>query len=71
MRTIKTFGSFINESENNIEKYVDDLLENKFEKLFDILGLDLPAELEGEEYEEAKQKVIEYFEQNPEQIGKV
>lgn len=34
MRTIKTFGNFINESENNIEKYVDDLLENKFEKLF-------------------------------------
>lgn len=42
---------------------------------FDILGLDLPSELQGEEYEErfeeAKQKAIEYFEQNPEQIGKV
>lgn len=56
-------------------EFVDSLLKgNDYSKLFKLVGIELPKEIEGSEiddlFDEVKNKAIEYFIDNPEQIGK-
>ena len=56
-------------------EFVDSLLKgNDYDKLFKLVGMELPKEIEGSEldelFDEVKDKAIEFFIDNPEQIGK-
>lgn len=59
-------------SYDDAEAYVLYLLNNRYEELFDTLGLDMPQELYGEQFEnafeEAKNLGIEYYMHHPEEI---
>lgn len=87
LNKLKSFENFVNDDnrgdgtmypEHNIalkeraRKYVEYMLHHKFEELFDILGLDMPMELQGEYFEnsfdEAREEGIKYFIENPEEI---
>ena len=85
MKYIKTYENF-NDNEQSSEntpidpvlksqvtKYVDEQLGSQnFHEIFDIIGVDMPQTLEGEEFEEkmdlAKEKAIDYFMRNTERM---
>jgi len=85
MKHIKTYENF-NDNENSnqntpidpvlksqVTKYVEEQLGSQnFHEIFDIVGIDMPQTLEGEEFEEkmdlAKEKAIDYFMRNPERM---
>ena len=84
-RNIKKFENF-NDNDQSVEntpidpvlksqvtKYVDEQLGSQnFHEIFDIIGVDMPQTLEGEEFEEkmdlAKEKAIDFFMRNPERM---
>jgi len=87
MKYIKTYENFndndnINSSnttpidpilKSQVTKYVEEQLGSQnFHEIFDIVGIDMPQTLEGEEFEEkmdlAKEKAIDYFMRNPERM---
>ena len=83
LKHLKTFENF-NDNERSLEntpidpklksqvtKYVEDQLGSQnFHEIFDIIGIDMPQTLEGDEFEEkmdlAREKAIDYFMRNPE-----
>ena len=84
-RFLKTFENFNdNEQPSNntpidpklksqVTEYVEQQLGSQnFHEIFDIIGVDLPQTLEGEEFEQkiqlAKEKAIDYFMRNPERM---
>lgn len=58
-----------------ISDYVDYQLEHNFEHMFDILGMDMPEKLEGDEYEEAfadaREKAIEMYTKTPDDMERI
>jgi hypothetical protein len=85
MKYIKTYENF-NDNEQSSEntpidpvlksqvtEYVEEQLGSQnFHEIFDIIGVDMPQTLEGEEFEQkmqlAKEKAIYYFMRNPERM---
>lgn len=56
-----------------VTKYVEEQLGSQnFHEIFDIIGIDMPQTLEGDEFEEkmdlAKEKAIEFYMKNPERM---
>jgi hypothetical protein len=63
MKNIKTFESYhdgISYEVSEIELYVDYILSgNEAEEIFDTVGLDMPSEFEGDEYDSAMDEARE------------
>jgi hypothetical protein len=59
-------------SAQDVEKYVSHYMNDDMSVIFDKIGMDMPVELEGDEYEqimdEAREKAIEYFTKHPDQM---
>ena len=75
MKHLRTFESYnINENTNIIVK-VNNALEDNPEKVFDIIGMDLPSSLDGVEYEnkfdEARKKAVKFFNRNPDMLKNI
>ena len=85
MKYIKTYENFNDNEQSNektpidpilksqVTKYVEEQLGSQnFHEIFDIIGVDMPQTLEGEEFEEkmdlAKEKAIDFFMRNPERM---
>lgn len=61
---------------NEVTEYVDSLLNsNDYHSLVETLGMELPKNISGEEldkfFDEVREKAIEYFMKNPEEVQKV
>ena len=82
LKTFENFNDNEQSSENTpidpvlksqVTKYVEEQLGSQnFHEIFDIIGVDMPQTLEGEEFEEkmdlAKEKAIDYFMRNTERM---
>ena len=56
-------------------EYVDSILKsNEFDKLFKLVGVEMPKDIKGDEmdplFDEVREKAIEYYIEHPEAIGK-
>jgi hypothetical protein len=64
-------GGSVSES---ISEFVDKQMEENMESIFDQIGMDMPKELDGEEYEqimdEAREKAVEHYTKHPEKMAK-
>lgn len=90
MKYIRTFESFVTDDNRGedtqfpqhnaalkaeVVEYVDTVLNsNEYSKLVDLLGMEMPKNVSGEEvdefFDDVREKAIEYFIKNPEQLGK-
>lgn len=90
MKYIRTFESFVTDDnrgedtqypqynaalKSEVVEYVDGILNsNEYHKVVDLLGLELPKNVSGEEidefFDDVREKAIKYFMANPEQIEK-
>lgn len=74
MKHLKKFNELFayGAKESDVEKWVEYLLANKLEETFDQFGVELPSELEGDEYEqkmeEVRQLANEYYTKNCHEI---
>jgi hypothetical protein len=90
MKYIRTFESFVTDDnrgedtqypqhnaalKSEVVEYVDTILNsNEYSKLVDLLGMELPKNVSGEEvdkfFDEVREEAIKHFMANPEQLGK-
>jgi len=75
MNHLKTFESYSINENADITVKVNKALEERPEVIFDQLGLDMPSEMDGEEFEqlfdEAREKAIEFYTKNPDRLKNI
>lgn len=90
MKYLRTFESFVTDDnrgedtrfpqynaalKSEVTQYVDNILNSEeYQKLIELIGMEIPKNLSGQEldnfFDKVREKSIEYFMSNPEQIGK-
>lgn len=75
MNHLKTFKLYSINENADITVKVNKALEERPEVIFDQLGLDMPSEMDGEEFEqlfdEAREKAIEFYTKNPDRLKNI